>query len=96
MGVNYFVRDCTAFSNGSSRSPGVVSGSVSKISFVAAPALWSSRDRSLALLVTITATSRFRNLESHFFHLAACVLVSDTSDSGNVGSAVTMFQAFAV
>ena len=36
--MKQFVRACTAISNGSSRSPGVVSGSVSKISLVAATA----------------------------------------------------------
>ena len=71
-----FVRACKAFSNVSSPSPGVVSGNVSKISFVASPAQWSNNARFLFLSVMFIATSRLRNLESLFFHQVVCALRS--------------------
>ena len=41
------------------------------------------------------ATTTFSNWESLYGHLAACVLVLDTSNSGNAGSALAILYAFA-
>ena len=53
-----------------------------------------SSNSCVRVSVIFIGTSRLRNLESHSFHLAACVLVSVTSHPGNVASAAAMFHVF--